>query len=145
MRGLTALPLLSSLTKMVSYNNIYCVCTCARYQVTVDYFQSEPGEVPRPPPPGPEDFLSPFSVIVRWNPPTDPNGVILLYIVNYVAVSSMPPQDMGRRRRQTNGVRVECILGEDMNVSRNMTVDGTQTTATLTDLSEYKTCVNSFT
>ena len=116
-----------------------------RYQVTVDYFQSEPGEVARPPPPGPGNFLSPFSVIVRWNPPEDPNGVIIRYIVNYVAVSSTPSQDMGRRRRQTNGVRVECILGEDMNVSRNMTVDGTQTTATLTDLSEYKTCVISFT
>ena len=129
---------------MVSYN-IYCVCTCAHVtkQVTVDYFQSEPGEVPPPPPVDEGDLLSPFSVIVRWNPPTDPNGVVIRYIVNYVAVSSMPPQGMERRRRQTNGVRVECILGDDMNINRNMTVDGTQTSATLTELSEYayNTCV----
>ena len=35
------------------------------------------------------------------------------------------------------GVRVECILGGQMNVNRNMTLDGTQTTATLTELSKY--------
>ena len=105
--------------------------------MSADYSQSEHGEVPRPPPVEPGDLLSPFSVIVRWNPPTDPNGVILRYIVNYVAVSSTPLRDMGRRRRQTDGVRNECILGGQMNVNRNMTVDGTQTTATLTELSEY--------
>ena len=111
--------------------------------MSADYSQSEHGEVPRPPPVEPGDLLSPFSVIVRWNPPTDPNGVVIRYIVNYVAVSSMPPQDMGRRRRQTDGVRNECILGGQMNVSRNMTVDGTLITATLTELSEYayNTCV----
>ena len=86
-------------------------------------------------PPG--DLLSPFSVVVRWDPPTDPNGVVLRYIVNYVAVSSTPPQEMGRRRRETDGVRNECILGGQMNVSRNLTVDGTQTSATLTELSEH--------
>ena len=104
----------------------------------VDHSPLEPGEVPRPPPPVDEgDLLSPFSVTVRWNPPTEPSGVVLRYIVNYVAVSSTPPQDMGRRRRDTGEVRVECILGGRMNVSRNMTVDGTQTTATLMELSEY--------
>ena len=103
----------------------------------VDHSPLEPGEVPRPPPVDEGDLLSPFSVTVRWNPPTDPNGVVLRYIVRYVAVSSTPPQVMGRRRRQTGGVRNECILGGQMNVSRNMTVDGTQTTATLTELSEY--------
>ena len=110
-------------------------CTC--YQTTVDYFQSEHGEVPRPPQVPPEDLLSPFSVIVRWDPPTDPNGVVLHYIINYVVVSSTPPQDMARRRRQIEGVGNECILGGQMNVSRNMTVDGSQTSATLTELSEY--------
>ena len=44
---------------------------------------------------------------------------------------------MGRRRRETDGVRNECILGGQMNVNRNITVDGTQTSATLTELSEY--------
>ena len=100
------------------------------------YSYSEPGEVPRPPPVEQRDLLSSFSVMVRWNHPTDPNGVVLRYIVNYVAVSSTPPQDMRRRRKQTDGVRVECILGQDMNINRNMTVDGSQTSATLTELSE---------
>ena len=67
----------------------------------------------------------------------DDTGVVLNYIVNYVAVSSTPPQDTGHRRRETDGVRNECILGGQMNVNRNMTVDGTQTSATLTELSEY--------
>ena len=111
------------------------MCTC--YQTTVDYFQSEHGEVPKPPPVEQGDLLGPFSVIVRWDPPTDPNGVVLHYTVNYVAVSSTRPQGMGCRRRQTDGVRNECILGGQMSVSRNMTVDGTQTTATLSELSEY--------
>ena len=103
--------------------------------LTISY--SEPGEVPRPPPVEQRDLLSSFSVVVRWNSPPDPNGVILRYIVNYVAVSSTPSQDMRRRRRETDGVRNECILGGQMNVNRNMIVDGTQTTATLTELSEY--------
>ena len=110
------------------------MCTCAH--VTIDYSHSEPGEVPRPPPVPLGDLLSSFSVMVRWNHPTDPNGVVLRYIVNYVAVSSTPPQGMRRRRRETDGVKVECILGQDMNINRNMTVDGTQTSATLTELSE---------
>ena len=67
----------------------------------------------------------------------DNTGVITRYIVNYVAVSSTPLQGMGRRRRETEVVRNECILGGQVNVNRNMTVDGTQTTATLTDLSEH--------
>ena len=117
--------------------NLKCVHLCTCYKTTVDYSHSEPGEVPRPPTVEQRDLLSSFSVIVRWDPPTDPNGVVIRYIVNYVAVSSTPPQDTGRRRRETDGVGYECILGGQMNVSRNMTVDGTQTSATLTELSEY--------
>ena len=97
---------------------------------------AEAGEVP-PPPPVNERELTPYSAIVRWNPPADSNGVILRYTVNYVAVSNASSQDMGRRRRQTGGASVECILGGQANVNRNMTVDGTQTSATLTGLSEY--------
>ena len=81
--------------------------------------------------------LTPFSAVVRWNPPTNANGVILHYTVTVVAISSSPSQSSGRQRRQVGGVRVECILGGQMNVNRNMTLDGTQTTATLTELSKY--------
>ena len=79
----------------------------------------------------------PYSAVVRWNPPADSNGVILSYTVNYVVVSNTSSQDTGRHRRQTSGASVECILGGEANVNRNMTVDGTQTSATLTELSEY--------
>ena len=96
---------------------------------------AEAGEVP-PPPPVDERELTPYSAVVRWNPPADSNGVILRYTVNYVAVSNTSSQDTGRRRRQTSGASVECILGGEANVNRNMTVDGTQTSATLTELSE---------
>ena len=44
---------------------------------------------------------------------------------------------MGCHRRQTGGASVQCILGGQRNMNRNMTVDGTQTSATPTELSEY--------
>ena len=97
---------------------------------------TEAGEVP-PLPPVDERELTPYSAVVRWSPPADSNGVILRYTVNYVAVSNTLSQDMGRRRRQTSGASVPCILGGEANVNRNMTVDGTQTSATLIGLSEY--------
>ena len=106
------------------------------HALTADFTCSEPGEVPRPPPVDGRN-LTPFSAVVRWNPPANPNGVILHYTVNFVAVSSTPSQATGHQRRQVGGVRVECILGGQMNINRNMTVDGTQTTVTLTELSEY--------
>ena len=79
----------------------------------------------------------PYSAVVRWNPPADSNSVILSYTVNYVVVSNTSSQDTGRHRRQTSGASVECILGGQANVNRNVTVDGTQTSASLTELSEY--------
>ena len=97
---------------------------------------AEAGEVSLPPPVD-ERELTPYSAVVRWNPPADSNGVILSYTVNYAVVSNTSSQDTGRRRRQTSGASVECILGGEANVNRNMTVDGTQTSATLTELSEY--------
>ena len=94
-----------------------------------------PGEVPRPPPVDNADITS-SSAVVTWNPPPDPNGVVLSYTVNFAAVSMVnsAPQDMGRRRRQTSVVTSECILGGEMNINRNITV--VETTATLTNLSE---------
>ena len=91
--------------------------------------------MPRPPSVD-EGDLSSFSAVVRWNPPVDRNGIILSYTVNYVAISSISLRDWGHHRKQMDGVRLECILGGQMNINRNMTVDGTQTTATLTGLSE---------
>ena len=108
----------------------------SRHVVFFKITYAEAGEVP-PPPPVNESELTPFSAVVRWNPPSDSNGVILRYTVNYVAVLNTSSQEMGRRRRQTSGASAECILGGQRNVNRNMTVDGSQTSATLTELSEY--------
>ena len=107
-----------------------------RFKACIYFLYTEAGEVP-PPPPVDERELTPYSAVVRWNPPADSNGVILQYTVNYVAVSNTLSQDTGRHRRQTSGASVECILGGEANVNRNMTVNGTQTSATLTELSEY--------
>lgn len=67
----------------------------------------------------------------------DDTGEVIRYTVNYVAVSITTSQGMGRRRRETNTVSDRCILGGLMNIDRNMTVNGTETSATLTELSEY--------
>jgi len=67
----------------------------------------------------------------------DDTSVVIRYTVNYVAVSITTSQGMGRRRRETNRVSDGCILGGRMNIDRNMTVNGTATSATLTELSEY--------
>ena len=67
----------------------------------------------------------------------DDTGEVIRYTVNYVAVSITTSQVMGRRRRETNRVSDECILGGRMNIDRNMTVNGRETSATLTELSEY--------
>ena len=79
--------------------------------------------------------LTPFSAVVRWSPPSDPNGVILSYTVNLVAVSSTPLWGTRRHQRQTSAVRVECTLGGQTNINRDITVHGMQTIATLTELS----------
>ena len=99
------------------------------------FFLIVPGIVPRPPPVDNRDVTS-FSAVVRWNPPTELNGVILSYTVNFVAVSMVntPSGNMGRRRRQTNVVRAECILGGVTNIDRSITVE--ETSANLTNLSK---------
>jgi len=80
--------------------------------------------------------ITSFSAVVRWNPPAEPNGVILSYTVNFVAVSMVnsSSRDVGRQRRQTSLVAAECILGGETNINRTITVEGTS--ANLTDLSE---------
>ena len=91
-------PSLSPLIKIVSYILQY-VC----HALTADFTCSEPGEVSRPPPVDGRN-LTPFSAVVRWNPPANPNGVILHYTVNFVAVSSTPSQATGHQRRSQGGV-----------------------------------------
>ena len=83
-----------------------------------------------------EDFVSSTSVTVRWNPPSDPNGEIIRYTVNFVAISSTP---VSRRKRQAAELRVECIRGGEDNVDRDISVEGNppNTFVTLDNLSDY--------
>ena len=107
-------------------------------------FPPVPGVVVRPPEVPPSEITS-TSALVQWSPPSDPNGVIRGYVINYVVISSDPGQFGGssnRRRRQANSVATECIMGGMGNVNRNMTVDGTQTSAQLNELSELNGTVS---
>ena len=95
-----------------------------------------PGEVSKPPVVSQDDIISSTSVTVRWDPPSDPNGDIIRYTVNFVAISSTP---VSRRKRQADELRVECIRGGEDNVDRDISVEGNppNTFVTLVNLSEY--------
>ena len=73
------------------------------------------------------------SAIVRWSPPEDPNGIVTSYKVNYVVISSDPGATQGDKRKRQTNVKMECIIGGDIN--RNVTV-GNVTMTTLVGLSK---------
>lgn len=86
-----------------------------------------PGQVDLPPEVG-EDNIAATSAMIHWNPPVDPNGVIIGYRVSYEVISSDP----GMQRRVRN-ILTECIIGGD--IRRNISV-GDVTMVLLTKLSE---------
>lgn len=73
------------------------------------------------------------SAIVRWSPPEDPNGIVTSYKVNYVVISSDPGATQGDKRKRQTNVKMECIIGGD--IDRNVTV-GNVTMTTLVGLSK---------
>ena len=84
--------------------------------------------------------ISTISALARWEKPDEPNGNIIRYAIRYEAVSMATGSGMqqGRRRRQAgNAIVPECILGGSENIDRTETVDGTQTSITLQDLSMF--------
>ena len=84
--------------------------------------------------------ISTTSAFVRWEKPDEPNGDIIRYTIRYEAVSMATGSGMqqGRRRRQAgNAIVPECILDGPGNIDRTETVDGTQTSITLQDLSMF--------
>lgn len=94
-----------------------------------------PGDVEQPPEVPPENITT-TTASVSWQEPRDPNGVIIRYTVNYIAVS-MAGGPEGKRRRQTGeDILRECIIGGMGNINRTMEVDGTQISLLLEDLSE---------
>ena len=83
------------------------------------------------------DNITTTTALVSWEEPPDPNGVIIRYTVNYIAVS-MAGGPEGKRRRRQSGEDIiwECIIGGGENINRTMEVDGTETSLLLEDLSE---------
>ncbi len=73
-------------------------------------------------------------VTVSWDPPQDPNGVIITYTVNFVLRSSTPNQN--GRKRQSQDIVEECINGGVGNINRDLTVPGDTTSAVLDGLSK---------
>ena len=91
--------------------------------------------------PGPVDppmvgSVGPRSVVLTWDPPDDPNGMIIEYQVEYLPIQFQ--QNGNRRKRQLpqqNNV-LECIAF--LNSSAIITFEGilgNTTTVTLTELS----------
>ena len=68
------------------------------------------------------------SALVRWNPPQDPNGLIIGYRVRYSVVSSDPGVP-------STQVMTECIIGGEDYISRNVSV-GNVTMVRLSGLSK---------
>ena len=79
------------------------------------------------------DTITTTSAVISWDPPPDPNGVIISYTVQYVAVSMAAG---GRRRRQVGELLPECIFGGEGNIDRTVVVPGTNTSLPLDQLSE---------
>ena len=103
-----------------------------------------PGPVPEPPE-VPVNTINATSAVLSWDPPSDANGVITLYAVNLVVVSSdastfNSTSSQGRRMKRETSVDMmvseECIKGVENNANRNITVGGDQTSLSLRDLSE---------
>ena len=86
------------------------------------------------------------SALVSWGPPPDANGVIISYTVNFVIVELVTEASGNvsgsRRKRQVGNSIMECVVGSGDNVDRNVTVDGNQTSTTLSDLSELEVCLS---
>ena len=71
-----------------------------------------PGNIPMPPPVPREDIGS-TEVLVRWEPPVNPNGIILSYTVTANALraaDSTLPSSLGQRKRREVDTEVQRCL-----------------------------------
>ena len=87
-----------------------------------------PPAVEQPPEVSLETITS-TSALIEWVKPSEPNGVILGYTVNLVAVGQASRR---RRRRQASELEM-CVLGD---VESNIDVPGDQTSLRLSGLSK---------
>ena len=89
--------------------------------------------MPQPPDQPPEvspETITSTSALIEWAEPSEPNGVILGYTVNLVAVGQASRR---RRRRQASELEM-CVLGD---VESDLNVPGNQTSLVLSDLSKF--------
>ena len=86
----------------------------------VDCPRIVPGQVDLPPLVS-GDQITATTAAVTWEPPTDPNGIIIGYRVTYIVVATLPDN------------KSECVKGAP---ERNVSVDGDSTEVMLTDLSK---------
>ena len=83
------------------------------------------------------------SVVLKWNEPEDPNGIIVNYRVNIVIISTNPlaySRNSGgsRRRRQASvdDITLQCVAGSIGNVDRNLTTGNSMTSIAVNGLSK---------
>ena len=91
-----------------------------------------PGPPPPPPTPDPETITS-TSAVLTWAAPEDPNGVILSYTVNLVAVGSVLGSSQRRRKRQSMDFEF-CVDRLGYMVGRNFFVPGNTTSLTVEEM-----------
>ena len=76
------------------------------------------------------------TAVITWDPPTDPNGVVIRYTVQYIAVGIAGGSQRRKRRQTGSELLPECIYGGVENINRTQVVPGTEMSLTLDQLSE---------
>ena len=94
-----------------------------------------PGSVPQPPVVD-TDTITTTTAVITWPPPTDPNGVVIRYTVQYIAVGIAGSSQRRKRRQTGSELLPECIYGGVEKINRTQDVPGTETSLTLNQLSE---------
>ena len=114
--------------KYESVLNRMCYCICHCYCL----FYVAPGPVPVPPE-VPMSDITATSVILRWNPPHSPNGVIILYNVSLEVLTEVDMMNSRKKRQTVSTINIACITG---GVDRNIEVNPPMTSLPVNDLGE---------
>ena len=75
-----------------------------------------------------EENIGSFTTVLTWEPPDEPNGIIIAYVIR-LTVQDTDVILKSRKRRQNNLVRGECVIG---GFDRNITVPGSETSLNVT-------------
>lgn len=113
------------------------VGTSSHVIAIIKFISAVAGQVGMPPAVNKTNLTS-TSVLLRWNHPVDPNGIITKYRVNVMAVSTDPGAmgiGSGNRRRRQVGLNTNCIMGE-VGLTSNFTTSDNETALFVTSLCE---------